>query len=412
LYPARPARRPLKLPVRWPEFATADFRRLWLVGLIFFTVRWLEMLAMAVFVYRKTDSAFIVAMLAMLRLLPMAIFGAFMGALADRLERRTALFLVVGSMFATSSTLAVLAYLDALQVWHLVVATFLNGTAWASDNPVRRLLIGEVVGVAQVGRAMSVDIGTNNASRMIGPTLGGILLASVGIEGVFTLSMALYAAAALAVLFIRHRSAPASAAHAPLVAHMAEGFAVVRRDRRILAVLVVTIVFNVFGWPFTSMVPVIGQDALRLDPEGIGILASMDGLGAFLGATMIAVLARPASYARLYIAGSALYLALLPLFALLDRPALAGLALLFTGITGAAFMTMQSTLIYVLAPPEMRSRVFGVLSVCIGIGPLGFVHIGLLADWWGAQAATAAIGIEGLVVLALTAPLWRILLRP
>jgi len=75
-------------------------------------------------------------------------------------------------------------------------------------------------------------------------------------------------------------------------------------------------------------------------------------------------------------------------------------------------MTMQSTLIYVLAPPEMRSRVFGVLSVCIGIGPLGFVHIGLLADWWGAQAATAAIGIEGLVVLALTAPLWRILLRP
>jgi MFS family permease len=412
LQPAQPARRLAWWPARWPAFANADFWRLWFVGLVFFTVRWLEMLAMAVFVYRETHSAFVVAMLTMLRLLPMALFGAFAGALADRIERRTALLVVVACLFATSSTLAALAWLDRLAVWHLVAATFVNGTAWATDNPVRRILIGEVVGVERVGRAMSIDIGTNNASRVIGPTIGGVLLAGVGIEGVFSLSMALYAAAALAALLIRHRSAIRSEAAAPLLAHMAEGFAAVRSDRRIRAALVVTIVFNLFGWPFTSMIPVIGQDHLLLDPQGIGILASMDGLGAFIGATLIAVMARPASYARLYLAGTALYLVLLPLFALAGEPALAGLALVCTGITGAAFMTMQSTLIYVLAPPALRSRVFGVLSVCIGLGPLGFVQIGLLADAWGAPFAIAAIGIEGLVVLALSAPLWRILLRP
>jgi hypothetical protein len=68
-------------------------------------------------------------------------------------------------------------------------------------------------------------------------------------------------------------------------------------------------------------------------------------------------------------------------------------------------------LIYVLAPPEIRSRVLGVMSVCIGLGPIGFLYLGLLAEWIGAPWATAAMGIQGLAILALTAPLWRAVLR-
>jgi len=137
------------------------------------------------------------------------------------------------------------------------------------------------------------------------------------------------------------------------------------------------------------------------------VLASMDGLGSFAGALLIALLGRPAFYARIYVAGSLLYLALLPVFALVSAAPVAGGVLLLTGLAGAGFSVMQSTLIYLLAPGEMRSRVFGVLAVCIGTGPIGFVHLGLMADWVGAQAATAAIGIEGLLVMALTFRLWR-----
>ena len=392
---------------RWSVFASSDFWKLWSVGLILFTVRWIEMLAMAVFIYQKTGSAFIVALLTMLRLLPMAFFGAFFGAIADRVERRTALVGVCGCLFATSTTLAVLAYLDALAVWQLAVATFVNGTTWATDNPVRRILLGEVVGPENIGRAMAIDIGTNNASRMIGPTIGGVMLAFIGIVGVFTLSMACYTAAGLIAFAIRHRTAVRTEDSGSILANIGEGLAIVRRDRRIVGTLVITIIFNVFGWPFTSMVPVIGHDDLLLGPEGIGLLASMDGLGAFVGALFIALLAKPALYPRLYIGGTALYLVLLPIFAVVRDPLVAGFALFLTGVTGAAFMTMQSTLIYVLAPRELRSRVFGVLSMCIGLGPIGFVHIGLLADAWGAGAATAAIGIEGLAILGLTLPLWR-----
>jgi predicted MFS family arabinose efflux permease len=169
----------------------------------------------------------------------------------------------------------------------------------------------------------------------------------------------------------------------------------------------VTIIFNVFGWPFTSMVPVIGHDRLGLDPSGVGLLASMDGIGAFCGAVLAAMFLRPAWYGRVYVGGITLYMTMLSVFGLAANPLVAGGALLFTGLGGAGFSIMQATLVYLAAPPDMRSRLLGVLSLCIGVGPVGFVGLGLLADAIGAPWATAATGITGLLVLALTRPLWR-----
>ena len=175
-------------------------------ALVVFAVRWLEMLAVAVFAYQRTGSPFIVAMLTMLRMLPMALFGAIVGAVAERLERRTALIVVVISMLLSSLVLALLAWTDALEVWHVALASFVNGIAWTTDNPVRRTMIGEVVGPDRMSAAMSIDVGANNASRMLGPTLGGVLLATVGIGGAFAVSVACYLVAVVAAMRIRHRN--------------------------------------------------------------------------------------------------------------------------------------------------------------------------------------------------------------
>jgi MFS family permease len=387
--------------------ANRDFWRLWLVGLVVFVVRWLEMLAMAVFVYQRTGSAFLVALLTMLRLLPMALLGAFLGVLADRLERRSALILTVSAQLTTSLALALLAYADELAVWHLATASFLNGIGWAADNPVRRVMIGEAVGTDAMGTAMSVDVGTNNASRMLGPTAGGLLLAGYGMVGVFALSAALSLAALASAIALRHRNSARLVAAGTALTGIVEGLWFVRRDRHLIGVLVVTVVFNLFGWPFTSMIPVIGQDHLRLGAEGIGLLASTDGVGALCGAIALALFAKPEHYHRLYVGGVAVYLLTLTGFALAPTLPLATAALMLTGVGSAAFSIMQATIVYRSAPPQLRSRVLGVLSVCIGIGPIGFIHLGWLADAIGAQRATAAIGIEGLVALILTRRYWR-----
>src|SRR5580693_7137123 len=124
-------------------FALPDFRRLWLIGFVVFAVRWLEMLVVALFVYQRTGSAFQVAMMTLLRMAPMVLFGPVIGAVAERFERRNAQILVGLILLLSAVAVAALACFDALEVWHLAVASFVNGIAWAADNPVRRVMIGE-----------------------------------------------------------------------------------------------------------------------------------------------------------------------------------------------------------------------------------------------------------------------------
>lgn len=400
LFIARPA------PRAW-LIEAPDFWRLWLVGLVVFAVRWLEMLAVAVFAYQHTRSPFIVAALTMLRMLPMALFGAVIGVLAERVERRTALLLVVLSMALTSLTLAILALTGKLAVWHLAVAAFCNGIGWTTDNPVRRTMIGNSVGTERMSSAMSLDVGANNASQIVGPTIGGILLASVGIGGTFCVSVLCYIVALIAAWRVAYRNPAVSASAQSIMARMAEGLALVRRDPRLIATLTVTIIYNMFAWPATSMIPVIGHDRLGLGAVGIGVLSSMTGVGAFCGAVAIAFAARQAQFSRIYLSGVFTYLLLVPIFALAPYPLLSGTVLLMTGVANACFSIMQATLVYLAAPAEMRSRIYGVLSVCIGIGMIGFIQIGLLAGLIGASWAAAATGVAGILAMLLTRRWWR-----
>jgi MFS family permease len=383
-----------------------DFWRLWLVGMVVSTVRWLETVAVGVVVYQQTGSAFDVAVITMLRLLPMALFGAFLGAFAERFDRRLTLAALIGLMAVTSATLGVLAWHGPLAIWQLAAGAFVNGCGWASDNPLRRMMMGEAVGRERMATAMAFDIGASNASRMVGPTVGGLLLAGIGIEGAFLLSAGLYVTAIVATLLVRTRLAPSPGASA-MLGRTWEAIVIVFSDRRLAATMIVTVIYNVFAWPFTSMIPVIARDRLSLGPEGVGILTSFDGIGSFVGALVLALWLTPGWHARAYVGGVAVYLLGLIGFALAPTSVLAAASLLVTGLSGAAFATLQATIVYLAAPIAMRSRILGVLSLCIGTGPIGFLLLGWLADRIGAADATIVSGALGLLALAVTQPLWR-----
>lgn len=383
-----------------------DYWRLWYVGLVIFTVRWLESVAVGVFVFQQTRSAVLVATMMLLRLVPLGLFGAFLGAWAEKIQRRSALQAVVALMMVTSGTLALLAYTGHLAVWHLAVASFVNGLGWATDNPVRRVMIGEAAGAEKLGVAMSMDVGANNASRMLGPTVGGLMLATIGLDGAFLVSVLLYATALFAAFRVRYGNAVATGPTAVLE-RIAEGLRLVKHDPTMIGVLVITVIFNVFAWSFTGIIPVIGKQQLHLGPAGVGIFASMDGVGAFVGALLLAFFARPSLYGRTFVAGVFIYHAMMIACALSPNPFLAGAALALTGLAQSGFATMQATLVYLAAPPEMRSRLLGVLSVCIGVGPVGFFGVGLLADAIGARWATVATALAGLLALGVTRKLWR-----
>jgi len=388
--------------------ALPDFRRLWLVGLAVSVARWLEMLVVGVVVYGASGSALLVAAMTLLRLAPMGLFGMLIAVLAERVPRRVSLRFILALQAGAVGAMAALAFMDSLAVWQVAIACFVGGLGWATDNPVRRMMIGEAVGAARMGPAMSLDVLGNNASRVSGPALGGTLLATLGPDAAFGLSLLLYLVAIGIAAGIGVGAAAAEARREPVLRGMRDSVALALRNERLRAVLVVTVVFNLFAWPCTSMIPVIGKAALGLGPSGVGVLASMEGVGALAGAALIGALARQAMYPAIYLGGTALYLAMMVAFALAPGAVPAGAALLVSGIGGAGFATMQATLSYLAVPPEVRGRALGALSTAIGTGLLGFLQIGLLAEWLGAGPATALVGAQGLVALALTWPLWRV----
>jgi MFS family permease len=335
------------------------------------------------------------------------LFGAFVGAAADLLEGRIVLLLNTLALLATSVTIALLAYTHHLSIWHLAVATFISGTIWSTDMPMRRLMIGKVVGSARMAHAMVFDVGSNNASRMAGPAIGGAVLAAWGINGCFALGAAMYLVAILAAAGIRYRNPLPSGAPGFLLKNILDAVSLARRDRKLLGIFAITLIFNLFAWPSLSLIPVIGKDSLNLGPTGVGLLASMEGVGAMAGAMAVYFLGRPAYYAKLYIYSVMAYLVALTAFAMLPDASLAGLALLIAGLGGSGFAITQSTLAFHSANPAMRGRILGLLSVAIGTGPIGFLQVGLLADAVGAQLAIIVLGSEGLLALLLTRRFWR-----
>ena len=386
-------------------FSIPDFRRLWLIGFTAFVVRWLEMLAYGLVAYQLTGSAFVVALISMLRLAPMGLFGVFLGVAADRFERRTALIVSVAVSLATVLVLVLLDALDAIRVWHLAAASFVNGICWAADNPVRRVMIGDVAGRERMGSAMSLDVATNNASRVLGPVLSGLLLVKFGIGGVFWLGAALYCvslAAAMRIQFHHGRSAQ----RASFLASLKESFTWLRHDQRLIGVFVVTVIFNVFGWPFTSMIPVIGTDYFDLGAGALGLLASCDGIGGLVSAFLVAAWARPRAYGPIFVGSVGVYLVLVIGFVSAPNASIAAMFLLVSGVSTVGFAIMQTTLVYRDSPPEMRARLLGVLSVCIGTAPIGFLYLGFLVETLTPRTGTVALALHGLLALALTRRYW------
>lgn len=383
------------------------FRRLWTVGILLYAVRWLEMLAVGVFAYQVTGSATWVAALTLVRLVPMALLGVPLGAIADRIDRRRALLATVAIALATSIVVAAVAAAGRLEMWHLVLSSFIGGIGWAADNPVRRAMIGQAVGSPHMARAMSLDAASNHGCRVIGPIAGGAILASSGIVGALVVCAALYALALLAARRVAVGSAPEPGVLIEVLAGARETLAIARADPRLVGALLVTIIWNLWGWPLFSMIPVVGKDRLGLGPEGVGVLTGLDGLGALIGALVVGAIARPSNHRALYVGGVALHLALTPLFVISTLPWVTGAAILGMGLAQAAFGIMQATIVYGASPPGMRSRLLGLLTMCIGTAPIGVAHVGLLSDALGVHVAGSIVALEGGLALWFARRWWR-----
>ena len=390
------------------------FLVVWVVGGLTGIVRWLQLLVLGIYTFQITESPLLVSLVPMMWMLPLALCGPFVGVVADRVSRRALLVVSLVLALAVSVVMAIASSAAALGFAWIAVASLLSGVFWATDMPVRRRLLGDLSD-GDLAAAMSLDSATTNATRMAGPVLGGVVLQTFHLSGVFLLSAAVFAACLVAITLtpVPGAGRPAQSTH--FLRELISGIRFVVGDARLRWVFGITIVFNIFGFPFTSMIPVIGSGQLGLDPAMVGLLGSTEGFGAFIGAVIIAVAVRPRAFAPLFVWGTTAYLAFVgclgtvSLFVAGPLPSFLAAAgvLCVIGLAGACFSAMQGTLSYLNALPEYRSRVLGVLTLCIGTGPIGFLHVGWLAETFGAPVAlivTASEGLLALVVLRVFGP--------
>ena len=392
-------------------FTLPGFARLWAIGGFSNAMRWLEVLTGALFTLEVTGSGLMVAIVSAARTLPMFCFGALAGVMSDAVNRKH--ILVTGMFISATSSgcVMLLAIFGLARPWHVAIAAMVSGTVWASDMATRRRMVGEIAqgpdGTGMIARSLALDTVTNSVARMIGPIVGGLAYQSIGLAGAFAISASFYLISALLALGFRYSQVTRKLSLARVPADLREGFVYASSQPIILGVLGITIAMNMFGFSYTALLAPLGRNVFHVTPVWVGVLAAAEPFGALTGGLALARRDYPVSGRVLMVGGTIIFLSSMMLLPLSPFLALACVIMLAGGFGSAAFANMQTALIVLHTPGHIRSRLMGLLTVCIGTAPLGLLLIGALADQFGPVLALEIMGICGLACVGSVNLWWR-----
>lgn len=388
-------------------FRIPDYRRLWVAGALSGMTRWLEFIALGIFAYELTRSPPLVALLAVIRMAPYVLLGFFVGALADRFDRRVLLIATSFILALVTLGMTVLTATGRASYTAVAVVTFLSGVFWTVDMPVRRRLVVDSAGEGNIAAALGFDNTTTYATRALGPLIGGATYQLLGIEGIYALiALSYLICTEMAVrLTPTSRIALGDAVGKGLLSALSIPRGLIF-NRRFAIIMGVTLVHNLCSFPFLTMVPVISQKDFHLAPYLVGAMSSLEGVGGTVGAILVGVLGSERTLFRFYYLGTVILLSMVLALSLHLTVAAAIPSLVLMGACAAAFSATQYALVHVSAPPEHRGRATGVLSMFIGSAMLGHYISGQLFGTFSSPEAMRIIAGGGLLTMAVLGFLW------
>ena len=378
-----------------------DFRVLWLGAGASSIGTWMQMLAENWLVLTLTSSAFFLGLDAFLQQLPILLFTLIGGVVADRYDRRRTLLVSQCIQMFSASMLALLLFTGTVHIWHILALSFLTGCAQAFGGPAYQSLIPSLVGKSDITNAIALNSIQFNIARVIGPLLAGATLVAFknlgasepsAMAACFTINGLSYLVVITALVSLRVKHVPGASPHG-LFHELGIGFSYVRREKAMLAVIVLAGLTTFLGYPLLTLLPVFAKDVFGQGVEGYSGLMAFSGAGAITGSLAVAWLG---SYRRMGLAAllvTTVFGTLVATFAI-SRTLWLSYALLFC--TGAGLMIVASTLISLVqltVPNEMRGRVMSIYLMAFRGGmPLGALASGALA---AATSATFALVVGG-----------------
>lgn len=385
-----------------------DYRLLW-VGTMFMSAgQWIQQVTLGWLAYDLTGSAVVLGALNGLRSLPFLVSSPVAGVAADRMDRRKLLLWAQALLMATAWGMGLLVVSGWLQVWHLFVFTLLTALPWSFSQTVRQTLPPNLVPRADLMNAIALTSAGFNLMKIVGPAVGGVLIALFGAGGNFFVQGAAFAMVLSLVFAMRVPPTPVQARQASVYANMKEGLAYVWRDPLVFGLMVAALVPNVFAMPvYQSLMPVFQKDVLGLGPEALGLLLAAPGLGAVVATlTLASVAHRVRRKGVLLLSGLALLGLSLVGFSRAPTLPFALAALVGVGICQMLFSSTAQTLIQEVVPDALRGRVMSIYMLDHGLAPLGALLAGTATHLLGAPLT---VTISGLAIVLLAGALARLL---
>lgn len=400
-----------RAPSAWraKTFRALQYRnyRLFFYGqLVSLVGTWMQQVAQQLLVYRITDSASKLGIVAAAGALPVLLFSLWAGVLVDRVPKRTLIVMTQVTAMILAFVLAGLVYFGVVQFWHVVVLSALLGCVNAVDMPARQSFVPDMVGREDLPNAVALNSSVFNAARVVGPAVAGLLVAAVGEALAFTLNGVSYLAVIAGLLMMnlpRFEAKPSS--RTPLT-DLLDGLRYVARDPLKRVLMSALVVQTVFGTFHITLMPVFAQDvfvvngvALLADSGArLGFLSASFGLGALIGAIFLASSADRLSVGSRIMTGLLVYPVAFILFSVAPSFWLALPLLALGGWAMITLLATTNTLLQTTTPDVLRGRVMSLYTLAlVGLMPAGSLLAGYLAENLG--SAPLALGLGQAVVL-------------
>src|SRR5437870_6016292 len=351
---------------------------------------WMQQTAMSWYVYQLTNSKLLLGIVSAVGSAPMMLSSIWGGALADLYPKRSILV-------ATQAAQMICAFLLAAGVWlgfatpaFIIIVAALNGISMGFDMPARQAFTVEMASREDLLNAISLNSSIVNGARVVGPSVAGLMIGAVGVAMCFFLNGLSFIAVIAGLLMMRLPPFEPKVHVASAGEHAWNGIMYSMKHPRVRMILVLFLAVGVYGWSYAVLMPAFARDVLGRGANGYGILMSASGLGALVGALIVATYGHLFTPRRLALGGVWLFSVAL-LAVSFTNEFVPALVLLFVGGFGMLlFFATSNTVLQTIVPDEMRGRVMGVWSLVFGaMIPLGSLEAGTVAHWVGTPLALA-----------------------
>ncbi len=371
-----------------------NFRVYWLGMLVSLIGTWIQQVALSWLVFELTNSAFLLGIVGFLSSIPVLILSLFGGVLADRLNKRNILIITQTIFMLLAFVLAILTYFKAITPFQIMIIAVLNGIVMAFDAPARQSIVVELVGKPNLFNAIALNSVAFSSSRIIGPALAGILVASIGMSGCFYINGVSFLAVIAALYSIRIGHSHNTLKNNSALKDLKEGLKFIKNNRLMLALISMVGVISLFGVAHFILMPIFANDVLKVGVKGLGILMSGAGCGALVGALVLARLGDFKYKGKLLLSSAMMFSLSLIIFSLSKSYLLSIFALILIGFSSVIAIALVNTLLQTKVEDRFRGRVMGVFMITFaGMMPFGNLIAGSLAQTMGVSFAVMIGGV-------------------